>query len=116
MPVTWIRNQRVFRVDVSPFQYNPESGSLTWYPEIRLRVDFGGDLTLPEFFRHKFRKSNAVFRELLRFSYRLPETDGRDRRSRVDDRNRTAQAGPTTSFAQISMTRNSDGLALTATV
>ncbi len=29
--------------------------------------------TLPEFFRHKFRKSNAVLRELLRFSYCLPE-------------------------------------------
>lgn len=29
-----------------------------------------------EFFSHKFRKSNAVFRELLRFVYRLPDMDG----------------------------------------
>ena len=33
--------------------------------------------TLPEFFRHKFRKSNAVLRELLRFSYRLPDMNAR---------------------------------------
>jgi hypothetical protein len=29
-----------------------------------------------EFFSHKFRKSNAVFRELLRFAYRLPDMNG----------------------------------------
>lgn len=29
--------------------------------------------SLPEFFTHKARKSNAVLREMLRFAYRLPE-------------------------------------------
>ena len=33
--------------------------------------------SLPEFFRHKFRKSNAVLRELMRFAYALPDMDSR---------------------------------------
>ncbi len=33
--------------------------------------------TLPEFFQHKFRKSNAVLRELMRFAYALPDMDSR---------------------------------------
>ncbi|MEE9293771.1 MAG: glycosyltransferase [Phycisphaerae bacterium] len=32
--------------------------------------------SLPEFFSHKFRKGNAVLREMLRFCYRLPEMSG----------------------------------------
>jgi cellulose synthase/poly-beta-1,6-N-acetylglucosamine synthase-like glycosyltransferase len=33
--------------------------------------------TLPDFFRHKFRKGNAVLREYLRFCYRLPDLETR---------------------------------------
>ncbi len=33
--------------------------------------------SLPEFFAHKLRKGNAVLREMLRFSYRLPEMNNR---------------------------------------
>jgi len=33
--------------------------------------------TLPEFFRHKYRKGNAVLREMLRFCYRVPDMNGR---------------------------------------
>lgn len=33
--------------------------------------------SLPEFFTHKFRKSNAVLRETLRFAYCLPDMDTR---------------------------------------
>lgn len=52
-------------------------GHHTVYSTKALVEELRTPVTLPEFFRHKFRKSNAVFRELLRFSYRLPETDGR---------------------------------------
>ncbi len=39
----WIRQQRVFRIDVHPFQYSPSRGELTWHPNITLRLDFQGD-------------------------------------------------------------------------
>lgn len=34
-------------------------------------------ISLTEFFTHKYRKGNAVLREMLRFCYRLPDMDGR---------------------------------------
>ena len=34
-------------------------------------------ISLTEFFTHKYRKGNAVLREMLRFCYRLPDMNGR---------------------------------------
>ncbi len=52
-------------------------GHQTVYSTKALVEELRTPATLPEFFTHKFRKSNAVLRELLRFSYRLPEMNDR---------------------------------------
>ncbi|MCK4627294.1 MAG: glycosyltransferase, partial [Phycisphaerae bacterium] len=45
---------------------------------VRARVEeLRTPASLPEFFSHKFRKGNAVLREMLRFAYRLPEMPSR---------------------------------------
>jgi hypothetical protein len=36
----WIRDQRVIRLEYSPFLYNTESGSLVWYPSIKVKIHF----------------------------------------------------------------------------
>lgn len=36
----WLRGQRLVRVAVYPFQYQPASGELTYYPEIHIRLTF----------------------------------------------------------------------------
>ncbi len=38
----WLRDQRVVRVALSPFQYNPGRGTLVWRPHLRVRVNFIG--------------------------------------------------------------------------
>lgn len=51
------------------------AGFRTTYCGNALIEELRTPVTLPEFFRHKFRKSNAVLREYLRFAYRLPDID-----------------------------------------
>ncbi|GAB4494844.1 MAG: hypothetical protein OHK0052_00840 [Anaerolineales bacterium] len=36
----WLRGQRLVRVAVYPFQYQPASGQVTYYPEIQIRLTF----------------------------------------------------------------------------
>ena len=38
----WLRDQRVVRVALSPFQYNSGRGALVWHPFLRVRVSFNG--------------------------------------------------------------------------
>ena len=38
----WLRDQRVVRVALSPFQYNPGRGTLVWRPHLKVRVTFTG--------------------------------------------------------------------------
>ncbi|GAB4530470.1 MAG: hypothetical protein Fur0018_17780 [Anaerolineales bacterium] len=42
----WVRNQRVVRVEVFPFQYR--AGTLTWFPQVQVRLHFAeGAAALP---------------------------------------------------------------------
>ena len=36
----WVRDQRIARLELSPFQYNPEQGKLTWHKTLRVEVSF----------------------------------------------------------------------------
>jgi len=36
----WLRDQRVIRLEYSPFLYNAETGSLVWYPAVSVKVHF----------------------------------------------------------------------------
>lgn len=37
----WLRDQRILRIEISPFAYVPASGSLYWYEHVTVRVEFG---------------------------------------------------------------------------
>ena len=46
--IAWMRDQRITRLEVSPFQYLPINGSLVWHPRILLEVNFmPGSSTFP---------------------------------------------------------------------
>lgn len=34
---SWIRDQRVIRIEYQPFQYNSNTGMLTWHPNVRVK-------------------------------------------------------------------------------
>ncbi len=36
----WLRDQRVVRLEYSPFVYNPDAGNLVWYPSVTVKVHF----------------------------------------------------------------------------
>ncbi|MFN2152878.1 MAG: C25 family peptidase propeptide domain-containing protein, partial [Anaerolineales bacterium] len=36
----WIRDQRVVRIEYTPFEYNSNTGQLTWHPEVEFRLHF----------------------------------------------------------------------------
>jgi uncharacterized membrane protein len=36
----WVRQQRIVRIEVHPFQYNPARQALTWHPDIQVRIEF----------------------------------------------------------------------------
>ena len=38
----WIRNQRVIRVAIYPFQYDPVGKTLLWHPNLQVALDFRG--------------------------------------------------------------------------
>ena len=38
----WLRDQRIVRVEIYPFQYKPASGSLLWHRYLRVEVRFAG--------------------------------------------------------------------------
>ncbi len=37
---SWLRNHRLVRIDLSPFQYNPAQKKLTWRPYLQVAVEF----------------------------------------------------------------------------
>ena len=39
----WIRDQRVARLEFSPFQYHPNSGAVIWHRRVLVEVNFLGD-------------------------------------------------------------------------
>ncbi|HBY08333.1 MAG TPA: hypothetical protein DEH22_11280 [Chloroflexi bacterium] len=36
----WMRDQRLIRLEYSPFEYEPASGTLKWYPYLKVRLHF----------------------------------------------------------------------------
>ena len=36
----WIRDQRIVRIEFSPFEYDPQNGQLIWHPHLSFRVNF----------------------------------------------------------------------------
>lgn len=43
----WQRDQRIVRVELTPFVYTPATGSLAWYHQLDVQVDFGPTSALP---------------------------------------------------------------------
>lgn len=36
----WIRDQRVVRIEYKPFQFDAQSGVLTWHPNVKVQIEF----------------------------------------------------------------------------
>jgi hypothetical protein len=39
----WLRDQRIVRLELYPFQYNPAQGTLLWHQRLRVEVRFAGE-------------------------------------------------------------------------
>jgi len=60
----WLRDQRIVRVELYPFQYNPAQGTLLWHR--RLRVEVGFDRRPPTADRRENAREPSVFDAVLR--------------------------------------------------
>ncbi len=65
----WLRDQRILRLEWSPFQFDPTQDRLRWYPELQVTVRF----TESPGFVHRTRPSTAAI-ELNPFETALQET------------------------------------------
>ncbi len=65
----WIRDQRVVRIEYSPFEYNASMGNLIWHPTVRIKVNFSfPDGNLENFSAKKLGLTASPFEAMLETS------------------------------------------------